>query len=136
MILCFMAIVSAGSSEFSDPSSGVRLADYWRVATIRFPYEEENKCPRRNCRVHDRVEGDKSRAVRKVSNISAVGGAVVVKDKIPQRLIALTTAETVNLVSTPMTCSPTKPGRSMCSLVSLVALGVARTTKSDFSSSS
>lgn len=89
MILCFMAIVSAGSSEFSDPSSGVRLTNYWRVATIRFTEEEENKCPRRNCRVHDRFEGDKSRAVRKMSNISAIRGAEMVKDKIPQRLIAL-----------------------------------------------
>src|SRR6185312_14809324 len=89
MILWFMGFVSDGSSEFSDRSSRVRLANYWRVATVRFPEEEENKCPWGNCRVRDRVEGYKSRAVGNVRNVQVIPGAVVVKDKIPWRLIAL-----------------------------------------------
>src|SRR5277367_5850161 len=76
-------------SEFPDRSSGVRLTDYRRVAAIRFPDEGENKCPGRNCRVRDRVEGNETRAVDNVGNIQAIGGAVVAEDKIPQRPIAL-----------------------------------------------
>ena len=65
----FNRFLSADSSEFSDRSSGIRLANDWRVAAICFPEEEENKCPWSNCRLGYRVEGNKSRAIIYVGNI-------------------------------------------------------------------
>lgn len=62
-VTCFLSV---DSSEFADPSSGVRLTHHGRVATISFPEEEKHKCPGPHCRVRHRVEGDKSRAVGNV----------------------------------------------------------------------
>ncbi len=87
--LCSALCSSAGTHKFFDAQSGVRLTAYWRVATINFPEEKENICPLNRCRVPDRGERDKRRAVRNVRNICTVGGAVMVEGKILYRLVAL-----------------------------------------------
>ena len=80
---------SAGTYKFFDSQSGVRLTDYWRVATISFPEEKENICPLNGCRVLDMGKGDKRRPVRNVRNICAVSGAVMPQNKVLYRLVAL-----------------------------------------------
>ena len=83
-----MLLCSSGNAlKFFDSQSGICLTYHWRVATIGFPDEEKNKCSLGKCWFLGQLKVDERRAI---GDHYAMGvGAVVVKDKTPQRPIAL-----------------------------------------------